>query len=262
MPVVAALKQTARHVFPSLWVRWRLMRRPRSAESELSLLDDIIRPDDVTVDVGANLGLYTRKLARLSNKVHAFEPSRTMADVLRRSSAGNVIVHEMALSDRDGEAELRIPCAGEHLTHSLASLEAEAVAGLETTAVNVQRARLDSVIDEDVSFVKIDVEGHELKVLQGALDLIERCRPVFLVEAEERHHPGATMQLFGFFRALSYDGFFLRGGDVVPVDAFDAGAVQNADALRQDGGRHHEYINNFFFFPCERDGRALLAGAR
>jgi FkbM family methyltransferase len=260
---VVRLKQTFKQLFPSLWVRWRLWRRPRSAERELSLLDYIVRPDDVTVDVGANLGLYTRRLARLSRKVYAFEPSHAMADVLRRSSADNVVVHEMALSDRDGQAELHIPRAGTQLTHSLASLEPRAVAGRDTAVVNVPRARLDSVVGENVSFVKIDVEGHEFSVLQGALDLIDRCRPVFLVEAEERHHAGATIALFGFFRTLDYEGFFVSGRDVVAVDHFDPNAAQNETSLSNDGGRrgHEHYINNFFFFPSERDGRALLTQA-
>ena len=207
-PTIALLKQTTKDVFPSLWVRWRLLHRPRSAEIELAVLKNFVRREDVTIDVGANIGLYTRTLARLSSKVHAFEPSKAMADILRRTTPHNVVVHEMALSDGDGNADLRIPQRGGNLIYSLASIERDAVEGENIIAMKVPRARLDAVIQDDVSFVKIDVEGHELNVLRGSLGLIARCRPVFLVEAEERHHLGATALLFEFFNRIKYDGFF------------------------------------------------------
>lgn len=166
--LVTQLKRTAAELAPSLWVQWRLMNRPKSAEIELSLLRNLVGSADTAVDVGANLGLYTRTLAGLASKVHAFEPSPAMAHMLRRTSARNVVVHEIALSDQDGHADLRIPRAGDHLTHSLASLEADAVAGQDVTIAEVALKRLDSVITDDVAFVKVDVEGHELNVLRGA----------------------------------------------------------------------------------------------
>ena len=237
------------------------MRRPRSAEVELSLLKRIVRPEDITVDVGANVGLYTRTLAQLSSTVHAFEPSSATAGMLRRTSARNVIVHEIALSDRDGQAELCIPRDGTHLTFGLASIEPDVVGGHEDAKVEtVQRRRLDSVISGGVSFVKIDVEGHELSVLRGAFGLIEKCRPVFLVEAENRHRAGATATLFQYFRDANYQGYFLRDHEVSGIDTFDPNRDQNQGALLNDGGRANGryYINNFFFFPAERDGRKTL----
>src|ERR1700738_2062733 len=101
----AVLKET----FPSIWVRWHLMHHPKSAEQELLYLDRIVPEGAVTRDVGANCGLYPRRLARLSRQVYAFEPSHQMADLLRRTSASNVCVHEIALSDQTGNAELFLP---------------------------------------------------------------------------------------------------------------------------------------------------------
>lgn len=105
-------------------------------------------------------------------------------------------------------------------------------------------------------------EGHELNVLRGASGLIERSRPIFLVEAENRHRFGATASIFDFFRTLNYEGFFLRGGEIMDIDAFDAELDQDQNALLADGGRAsgRHYVNNFFFFPIERDGRHYLGG--
>src|ERR1044072_3827624 len=103
MNAVRQAKNMLKEAFPSLWLQWHLMHRPKTAEVELSFLHKIIPKDALTIDVGANCGLYTRELARLSKNVHAFEPSRQMADVLRQTSAANVEVHEVALSDREGQ---------------------------------------------------------------------------------------------------------------------------------------------------------------
>jgi FkbM family methyltransferase len=254
-------KAVLKEAFPSIWLRWHLMHRPKSAEQELQYLDRIVPEGAVTVDVGANCGLYTRKLARLSRQVHAFEPSHAMADLLRRTSASNVDVHEIALSDHTGNAELFIPRADEQLVYGLASLEATATASKEEgVSVSVPTARLDAIVHQDVAFVKIDVEGHELSVLNGAVELLEQSQPVFLVEAEDRHREHATRSIFDFFEARSYRGFFLKDGIAVPVDQFDQADLQDADALLPDGGRKsgHCYVNNFFFFPQHLDGEEML----
>ncbi|MDO8978071.1 MAG: FkbM family methyltransferase [Afipia sp.] len=238
------------------------MHRPKTAEVELSFLDRIVRNDAVTVDVGANCGLYTRELARLSRRVHAFEPSRTMADVLRRTSAPNVIVHEIALSDHEGAAELLIPQSEQGAVHGLASLEPQvALSAKSCTVLNVPMARLDEVIQDDVAFVKVDVEGHELNVLNGAIGLLERSQPIFLVEAEDRHRPLATESVFEFFQDRGYSGFFVEDGDIVPVDQFDVEIFQDPNSLLSNGGRKtgQAYINNFFFFPPGKNGSEILA---
>jgi FkbM family methyltransferase len=255
------VKELVKDAFPSVWLQWHFMRRPKSAERELSYLDKIIPDDAVTVDVGANCGLYTRRLARLSRQVHAFEPSQQMARLLRRTSARNVRIHEIALSDHDGDAELFIPQGEDGLVHGLASLEARVGSSGRSISAHVPIARLDAVIHQDVAFVKVDVEGHELNVLNGAVELLERCQPVFLVEAEDRHRAEATRSVFEFFREKAYRGFFLKDNDVIAVEQFDPTRLQDADALRPDGGRKDGrfYVNNFFFFPRHLDGESLLS---
>lgn len=248
--------------FPSIWLRWHFARRPKSAERELQYLGKIVPRGAMTVDVGANVGLYTQLLARLSKQVHAFEPSQDMARFLRRTSAPNVTIHEIALSDQNGEGELFIPQDESGSVHGLASLEPQIDAsGSLLASFNVQTARLDTIVDADVAFVKIDVEGHELNVLNGATNLIDRCQPVFLVEAEDRHRPDATRLVFEFFQERFYRGFFLKGEQVIPVDQFQADQLQNVTALMPNGGRKdgRSYVNNFFFFPRHLDGESILA---
>jgi FkbM family methyltransferase len=256
-------KELLKDTFPSIWLRWHFMHLPKSAEQELSYLDRIVPKGAVTVDVGAHCGLYTRKLARLSSKVHAFEPTRRMADLLRRTSASNVSVHEIALSDQTGDAELFVPQGDRELVYGLASLEPKpGSADQRVVSINVPTVRLDAIVHQDVAFVKIDVEGHELNVLHGAVELLEHSQPVFLVEAEDRHRSEATRSIFEFFESRSYRGFFLKEGSVVPIAQFDPKDLQDANALLPDGGRKNgqSYVNNFFFFPQHLDGESMLNG--
>lgn len=263
MQATQRTKQILKDAFPSMWLRWRFMNRPKTAERELDYLDKIVPRGAVTVDVGANCGLYTQRLARLSGQVHAFEPSHDMADLLRKTSARNVSIHEIALSDHAGDAELFTPHGDRGLVYGRASLEQQEMeaSARDVVATHVPLARLDEVVLDDVSFVKVDVEGHELNVLHGSTDLIERCQPVFLVEAEDRHRADATRRVFDFFRDQSYSGFFLWDDEVISVDHFNVEALQDADALLPDGGRKpgQAYINNFFFFPRHLDGDLILS---
>jgi FkbM family methyltransferase len=256
-------KVLLKEAFPSIWLRWHLMHHPKSSEQELLYLDRIVPEGAVTIDVGANCGLYTRKLARLSSQVYAFEPSHEMADLLRRTSASNVSVHEIALSDQTGNAELFIPQGDHEPIYGLASLEPPASgSNREMVSVNVPTARLDAIVHQDVAFVKIDVEGHELSVLYGAVELLEHSQPVFLVEAEDRHREQATRSIFEFFVNRSYRGFFLNEGSAVPIEQFSPEDLQDVGALLPDGGRKNgqSYVNNFFFFPQHLDGESILNG--
>jgi len=255
-------KELLKETFPSIWLRWYFMHLPKSAEQELSYLDRIVPKGAVTVDVGAHCGLYTRKLARLSSKVHAFEPAHRMAALLRRTSASNVSVHEIALSDQTGNAELFVPQGDQDLVYGLASLEPKLGSKEKVVSINVPTVRLDAIVHQDVAFVKIDVEGHELNVLNGAVELLEHSQPVFLVEAEDRHRNEATRSIFEFFENRFYRGFFLKEGRAVPIDQFDPEDFQDANALLPDGGRKSgkPYVNNFFFFPQHLDGESMLNG--
>ena len=247
---------------PGLWARWCALRKPASAETELLVLDAVVPPGSVTVDVGANVGLYARALARLSETVIAFEPLEDMVRVIKASAPANVDVRQLALSARPGTGALSIPCRSGRPLHSLASLSQGAAEAGERVSAPTAVSTLDAEIDRPVSFVKIDVEGHELPVVQGATALIEKHRPVFLVESEARHCDGAPHSLFSFFERLGYAGFFIMGDRLCGIAEFDTAAHQDASVLRRSGARRpgRYYINNFFFLP-DRSGESRLRAA-
>jgi FkbM family methyltransferase len=196
------------------------MARWGKGEPEWFLLDHLADGSRAAVDIGANGGVYAGRLAQLCPRVHAFEPNPRLASRLIETLPSNVTVHCMALSDRPGTAELRIPTMGGTEEHGLATIEARnQVAGDSLERVSCALARLDDVLMDPVGFIKIDVEGHEFAVLQGASRILQQDRPVLLVESEKRHNPDAPENVFGLLRGLGYTGLYLSDGRLRAVGA-------------------------------------------
>ncbi|MGY6499532.1 MAG: FkbM family methyltransferase [Acidimicrobiales bacterium] len=219
----------------------------RRQEPELGLVRHFVPADRTAIDIGGWLGPWTRELARRCPSVHTFEPQPDLAAFLRKVVPANVTVHEAAVSDQQGVLPLVIPSAGTG-QKALASLDREADEGAVVHQVRV--VRLDDESFDDVGFIKIDVEGREREVIDGALTLVRRDRPVILLEAEQRHLDSPLADLFEHVIALGYDGWFLREGAWHPLAEFDVDADQLAHV---DDVIGPAYINNFLFLP---DGQA------
>src|SRR5260370_39426524 len=79
--------------------------------------------------------------------------------------------------------------------------------------------------------MKIDVEGHEEAVLDGARKTLARCRPRVLVELDERLAPGAIERATEFFRAQGYAGYFIFQRQLLPIVRFDRHVMQRPENL-------------------------------
>jgi len=208
-------------------------------DPELRFLPRLCNAEKNSIDVGASLGLYTAHLLTCSASVWAFEPRASAAAELTRVYAGApVVVHNLALSDTDGELEMTI-CESD-LGRS--TLEREnSIAGVRST---VTTRRLDSLSPSSVGFIKIDVEGYEEAVLKGSLKTIRQERPNLLIEIEERHKPGATERIPRMLEELGYSGWFLLEDKWRPFNTFNGSIHQRENQV--------PYINNFVFVPTER----------
>ncbi len=228
-----------------LYIRYRAAKEWRRGEREVRLLPNLVDPKRASIDVGANKGVYTYFLARWSRHVHAFEPNPKLFSVLRRTMGRSpaATLSPLALADRAGEAELRVPRRTSGYSNQGSSLSAVKVPD-NFRAVTVQTARLDDLGISDIGFMKIDVEGFESQVLQGARDTIARDRPVLLIEMEEKHRHQPIEAAIAEVEALGYRGLMLHRGRMVDLADFDAERFHRAPVLPTD------YINNFIFLPA------------
>jgi FkbM family methyltransferase len=267
VPFLQELKRVARSACPQSLLNWREARfYARYGEVELHLLNILCRRKRDSIDIGANDGSYVHFLRRHSRTVHAFEPLPELADALAaKFPYSNVLVHRSALSREDGTAELHMPVVDGVLVTGCSTISGDASTRYAAhRSVTVPMHRLDDVYDGPAGFIKIDVEGHQQAVLEGALQTIRRNRPRMLVEVEERLSPGGLAPARAYFEALSYRGFFVYAGKLRPVEDFSVATMQNPADLpdltaslteRQRFGR---YVYNFIFLPSE-EARAVSA---
>lgn len=140
-----------------------------------------VRDFGVAVDVGANVGTWTRVLARLFAQVHAFEPIPAFRECLEMNiipaDLEHVKIHECALGCQSGEVEMSVNPSSSGWTHVRSSSEKSG-----NSFVNVPIRSLDGFDIGKVHLIKIDVEGFELNVVRGAEKTIIRHRPVVIVE--------------------------------------------------------------------------------
>lgn len=175
----------------------------------MRFLSHVLHAGDTTIDAGANFGAYAQEMSRLvgrRGRVVCFEPIPDVHAVLEHhmSKRGNVVCHQVALSDIDRRGvELRIPILWQSLPEpALASLEPVSV---PHTVSRVDVIRLDSLADDlrNCRFIKVDIEGHEQAFLRGAMQVITRDRPLIQIESTNISRDGATYRRFA--DAAGYD---------------------------------------------------------
>jgi FkbM family methyltransferase len=159
---------------------------------ERSFVQRFLRPGMTVLDIGAHHGFYTLLASELvgsNGKVFAFEPSPRERKALRLNLKlnwrRNVSIQEVALGREESEGTLYVP---ERQT-GCNSLKPPAVSDT-TSSVRVRVIRLDDFLHgsriERVDLIKLDVEGAELSVLEGATELLRRHpRPVTMAEVED-----------------------------------------------------------------------------
>jgi FkbM family methyltransferase len=242
---------------PPLWLKVRAWWRKVAGknEAEIAVLPFLVPRDRWAIDVGANKGVYTQKLLEITGRVVAVEPNPNYVKELSRVFGHSIQLIPAALSDTEGTAELIVPAAHGEIDASLGTIEQQnSLAIYNCTRVQVPTHCLDNLGLDNVGFIKIDVEGHEENVVKGAEQLIRRCRPILLIEAENRHRDGAVEEIARHLEGFGYDGFFLDDGVFKSISTFDADKHQPDAAiaeLRQGRSPSTPYYNNFIFIPRE-----------
>lgn len=169
-----------------------------------------VAPGDVAADVGANFGLVSTTLSRAVGPhgvVHAFEPNPAVARYLQRTLArndmANVTLHRIGLGAEEGEFVLSAP------VNNTGGGSFCAVAGAKEVARHlVAVRRFDALIDADqpIAFMKVDVEGFERAVFEGARTKFEnRTIRSALFEEHRRCYATTTPETIAFFEGLDYD---------------------------------------------------------
>ncbi len=173
-----------------------LVNLKRSFEYKtLQLFSTMLKADDIIIDVGANSGLYSifySKLVGDAGQVHAFEPDpytyTLLQENLKLNNCGNVVTYNFALSNKESKVEmvsfnhdLKLQ-SGDSFKYIKEVAEDKITANEQTiNAVKLDDLKEFNAIPK-IDFIKIDVEGAELLVLQGSVKTILKHRPVIILE--------------------------------------------------------------------------------
>ena len=172
----------------------------------------------IFIDIGANIGNHTCFFAPRFDLTIAVEPSSVTASILRANILLNtlqdkVAVVQAAVSDHSGKAT-HYTSSGDNLGGS--SLDGQRRDTVASTREEVELRTGDSIVagvappNAAISFVKIDVEGHEHAVLLGMTETLRRHRPLIMFEADNGRSAADCLELL---RELGYPSFMEIVGD-------------------------------------------------
>jgi FkbM family methyltransferase len=190
-----------------LYYRYRSKKYAKRISPELNLIKFLANKNKISIDIGANLGLFTFYLQKYSKYVYAFEPNPYPLRNLKNLVNKNTEVIPIAIGNKDGYLDFFIPKNKKGWSSNGASLkEKEINLGIKH---NVVSRKLDSLEINNVGLIKIDVEGFEKQVLEGASKTINDFKPNLIIENEWIHqkNPG---ELFDSIYDLDYEIFYVN----------------------------------------------------
>ncbi len=231
-------------------VKYHYQKVRKRLEKEILYLDKLLMDGKRAIDIGANEGLYSYALSKICEVVEAFEPQSWCTEAIidySEAHGRNINVYNVGLSNFNGSLNLYIPSKDDSDSGLVTGLASFRKMDENEHCVEVPVRKLDDYNFQDVSFIKIDVEGHENKVIEGGCNTIAREKPILLIEIEQRHLTNQTIDMiFEQILSFGYQGSFLYKNSLVALSNF---SYKENQELFLDNVYNEEYIRNFIFQP-------------
>lgn len=224
----------------------------RNVEPELVWIKEYLSKNAVILDIGANVGTFLYQLEdKLDHEnIYGFEPNKKLYQRLKRLFP-LMRIFPLALSDENRIAEFKVPIINGKTIASRGTLntsykekgeeksytEKVKVIKLDEWAALEHFTRLD--------FIKIDVEGNEIKTLLGAKETIKRFQPTLMVEMEQRHHETPIWEEISEVMSWGYEAKYLNRKSFTLETLTEKIISQNTN----DEKNKTQYINNIIFIP-------------
>jgi FkbM family methyltransferase len=206
------------------------------------------------VDIGCSFGMWSYYARPYAGTIVAFEPLPPLASALAEGFRDRIQIHQVALSSESGTARITMPQLqwGYSTIEPANDLRGKVSESFGFATFDIEKRTLDSYDLRGVGFVKVDVEGHEVSVVLGARQTLERERPALIVETEERHKAGAVGEVSRIAAELGYQRFFLHGRRLHHGSEFSL-------AKHQDMANQRDYVRNLIFLHEPHLARLRLA---
>ena len=188
-------------------------------ESEIKLVKDFIKPQTDSIDVGVYRGVYSYEMSKYSQYVHSFEPNPVIFNDLNKNLTKlikNIKLHNYALSNQNNLMDLKVPIRNpqfEKKNYEEYYEMGKATIHVENNFQNFEKfkiktKKLDEIVFKNqISFIKIDVEGHEKEVIEGGKNIIKEFKPKLLVEIEKKYTKKNVSTTINYINSLGYNSF-------------------------------------------------------
>jgi len=202
-----------------------------------------------SIDIGANVGVYSMELSNVSNKVYAFEPLASEYNKIKYYKYDNIALFNFALGSENSVRKINIPINDNVPECLLVSLEQNF---FNQKSIKIKVKKFDSLKkfqNLKIDFVKIDVEGYEFKVLLGMKKLISKLKPIFLVEIEKRHSKD-YLKVFKMFQKNNYMPYHTANGNgLIKFKIKTFSKIKYSYMFNKTN--RLKYINNFWFIHID-----------
>ena len=196
-------------------------------EPELKLIKKFITHGTDSLDIGIYKGIYSYEISKYAKTVHAFEFNPLIFSFLNRNIykiINNIKLYNFGLSNQNNKVTLRIPIrnklANEENYEEFFEMGRATIHDKnefnEFRSFDVNVKKLDNLqFENPISFIKIDVEGHEIEVIEGAIETINKNKPILLVEIEERHSKKKVIDTIKFINTLGYKSYYFNEKELI-----------------------------------------------
>jgi FkbM family methyltransferase len=190
---------------------------------------NIIKPGDTVVDIGANLGYYTKNLSRLvgaQGKVIGIEPMVPYYNILNWAlgKKSEVVIHNVALGNEEGKIRFALPKSKTTMHTGLPHVATETDTDDNSTFFDVKVTRASQLLAsiKSIAYIKIDIEGYESVVIPEMKEVIAKHLPIVQVEtwSPQREIVDETLVSLDYKRYTLYKGK-LTQEDVINVEFGD-----------------------------------------
>ncbi|RQH09147.1 FkbM family methyltransferase [Paraburkholderia dinghuensis] len=181
------------------------------SEPEPLLFSQIVRPNDVVVEAGANIGAHSVPLSKMvgeDGRLYVFEPQRIVFQMLCANLALNELLNVRAFHAALGNKNeiTEFPYYDPRNPNNFGAATFYDLGKFPSESVTVRT--LDSYALDRVDFIKADVEGYEPMVLDGAKQTIERHRPVLYLEYLNHHTLDSSGEIISRLKHLNYSFWY------------------------------------------------------
>lgn len=249
--------------FIESFLRWKFIFKYKVPELEINYINNLPKSNQIAIDVGAAEGFYSFALSKKFSEVYSYEPHPIQFNRLNFFSSKNVKTLKESLSDVSGNLSFFVPIIdNKEILHESRIVDVNYLNNTSGKIIKVPSKRLDDDLTDNemcnIGLIKIDVEGHELKVLHGMEKTIKKSKPIIFCEIETRHND-KYCDVFNFLENLGYQAYFsMNGIKLEKIKNEEIQSLQNKLRLQlrlnyPNYTNNYPYINNFIFIYSKED---------